>query len=107
MPKLYETFMVTAEVGKDISVDAITSTEVEKKKLVAVYPDDSLVVSYLLVHLERTKLCDFYIDNLAGEASKRVVFDQEIPTGQKTQVGYRAGTGEDGDKFIVVEYELI
>ena len=107
MPKLYETFMVTAEVGKDISVDAITSTEAEKKKLVAVYPDDTLAVSFLLVHLERTKLCDLYIANVAGDVCKRVVFDQEIPTGQKTQVGYRAGAAEDGEKYIVVEYELI
>ena len=108
MPKLYETFKVAAEVGKEKYADTgITSTEAEKKKVVACFPDDSLVASDFLATLELAKKADFHIDNLAGEASKRIIFDLEVPMGRTFKVGYRAGAAEDGDKYVTVEYEII
>ena len=108
MPKLYETFKVAAEVGKEKYADkGITSTEAERKRIIACIPDDSLVVSYFLATLERAKKADLYIDNLVGEASKRIVFDLEVPLGQTFYVGYRAGAAESGDKYVTVEYELV
>lgn len=107
MPKFYETFSVPTEASKEVTVPAITSTEAERKKLVAVYPDDSLTTSYLVVYQERMRLCDLYLDNLVGEASKRIEIDREIPLGQMTHVGYRNPAAVSGDKLIVCEYELI
>ena len=108
MPKLYASFKVVAEVGKEIYSDkGITSTEAEKKRVIACFPDDSLVASYFIASIEREKRCEFYIDNLAGEASKRVIFDLDVPQGQTFYPGYLAGTGEAGDKYVTVEYEII
>ena len=104
---LYETFKVTADVGEDVYSDkGITSSEAERKKVVAMYPDDSLVASNLLGALEREKRVNFRIDLLAGEASKRVLVDVEVPLGHTFYPGYHAGAAEGGDKYVVIEYEI-
>ncbi|MBA7642919.1 hypothetical protein ES703_50628 [subsurface metagenome] len=86
---------------------ALISTDVEKKRVIACFPDDSLTTSHFVAYLEREKKCEFYIDNLVGEASKRIVFDLEIPVGQTFFVGYKNPAAVSGDKYVVLEYELI
>ena len=107
MPKYYETVKITAEGGKEVVEKALISTAVEKKRAVALYPDDSLTTSELRAYIEREHQVKFYIDNLLGEASKRVVVDMEIPVGQIFFVGYLFEAGATGDKYVVIEYELV
>ena len=107
MPKLYKTEKVTCIGGEEVVVVGLISTDVEKKKILALYPDDSLTDSELVAYIEREERCRLRIDNIVGEASKRVEIDMEIPTGQTFYVGYDVPTGVSGDKFIVLEYELI
>lgn len=105
--KLYKTETVPTVVSGEVVNPALISTDVEKKRVLGVYPDDSLTTSWLVCYLEREKLCEFYIDNLVGEASKRVEVAVEIPVGQTFYVGYKNPAGVSGDKFAVIEYELI
>ena len=107
MPKYYETVKITAEAGKEVVEKALISSEVEKKKAVALYPDCLLTKSELRAYIEREHQVKFYIGNLEGEASKRVVVDIEIPVGQIFYVGYLFEDPATGDKYIVIEYELI
>ena len=105
---LYETFKVTAVDGEDAySEKGITSSEAEKKKVVAMYPDDTMTVSNLLGALEREKRINFNIKILAAEASKRVSVDVDIPLGHTFYPGYHAGTADAGDKYVVIEYEIV
>ena len=104
---LYETFKVTAVVGEDAFSDkGITSSKVELKKVLAMYPDSSLVESRILGTLEREKRVNFNIKILAAEASKRVLVDVDVPEGDTFFPGYHAGTGEGGDRYVVIEYEV-
>ena len=107
MPKYYETVKITAVGGEEVVEKALISTAVEKKRAVALYPDDSLDTSELRAYIEREHQVKFHLDNLVGEASKRVVVDMEIPVGQIFYVGYKFAAGITGDKFIVIEYELV
>ena len=107
MPKYYETVKIVAEAGKEVVVKGLASTAVEKKRAVALYPDDSLTKSELRAYIEREHQVKFYIDNLLGEASKRVIVDMEIKVGEVFYVGYLFEDPATGDKFIVIEYELV
>ena len=107
MPKLYKTVKVLTVEGEEVVEPGLISTDVEKKRILALYPDDSLTGSELVAYIEREERCRILIDLLAGEASKRVEIDMEIPTGQTFYVGYDCPTGVSGDKFILLEYELI
>lgn len=104
--KLYSTEIVATVVSDEVVNTALVSTDVEKKRVLACYPDDSLTTSYFVAYIEREKVCEFYIDNLAGEDSKRIELDLEIPVGQTFFVGYKNPAGVSGDKMVVVEYEL-
>ena len=107
MPKLYKTIIVATVASDEVVVPALISTEVEKKKVLGCYPDDSLTTSEFAVYIEREEQCHFYLDNLVGEASKRIEFDLEIPVGQTFYVGYKNPAAVEGDKYVVVEYELV
>ena len=107
MPKLYKTQVVTTVASEEVVEAALISTEVEKKRVLACYPDDSLTTSEFVAYIERTEICRFYLDNLVGEAYKRVEINLEVPVGQTFYVGYKNPAGVSGDKFVVVEYEPI
>lgn len=107
MPKLYSTEIVPTVVSDEVVNIALISTDVEKKRVLACYPDDSLTTSYFEAYIEREKVCEFYLDNLVGEASKRIELNLEIPVGQTFFVGYKNPAGVSGDKYVVIEYELI
>ena len=107
MSKLYKTVKVTTIVSDEVVKDALTSTDVEKKKVLACYPDDSLTTSEFAAYIEREEQCHFLLQRLTGEASKRVEFDLEIPVGQTFYVGYKNPAGVSGDKYVVIEYELV
>ncbi|MBA7518423.1 hypothetical protein ES705_10493 [subsurface metagenome] len=107
MSKLYKTITVTTVASDEVVEDALISTDVEKKKVLACYPDDSLTTSEFAAYIEREEQCHFRIDNLLGEASKRIAFDLEIPVGQTFFVGYKNPAGVEGDKYVVIEYELV
>jgi len=106
MPKFYKTEIVPTVVSDEVVNAALISTDVEKKRVLACYPDDSLTTSEFVAYLEREEVCRFYIDNLVGEASKRIEIDLEIPVGQTFFVGYKNPAGVSGDKYVVIEYEL-
>jgi len=106
MPKLYKTETVTTIANDEVVNPTLISTDVEKKKVLACYPDDSLTTSEFVAYIERTECCRFYIDNLLGEASKRIEIDLEIPVGQTFFVGYKNPVAVSGDKYVVIEYEL-
>ena len=107
MPKLYKTETVTTVASEEVVEAALISTEVEKKKVLACYPDDELTTSEFVAYLEREERCRFYLNNLAGEASKRIEIDLEIPVGQTFYVGYKNPVDVSGDKYVVIEYELV
>lgn len=107
MPKYYLTEKVATLVADEVVNPAVISTEVERKRVLACYPDDSLTTSEFVAYLEREEVCRFYLDNLVGEASKRIEVNLEVPVGQTFYVGYKNPTGVSGDKFVVVEYEPI
>ena len=107
MSKLYKTVTVTTEESKEIVVAALISTDVEKKKVLGCYPDDALTTSTFAAYIEREEQCHFLLARLAGEASKRIAFDLEIPVGQTFSVGYLNPAGVSGDKYVVIEYELV
>lgn len=107
MSKLYKTIIVATLVSDEVVEPALISTEVEKKKVLGCYPDDSLTTSEFAAYIEREEQCHFYLDNLLGEANKRIGFDLEIPVGQTFYVGYKNPAGVSGDKYVVVEYELV
>ena len=107
MPKLYTTVTVTTVASEEVVEPGLISTEVEKKKVLGLYPDDSLTTSELVAYIEREERCRFYLDNLVGEASKRVDIDLEIPAGQTFYVGYKNPAAVEGDKYIVIQYELV
>ncbi|MBA7550805.1 hypothetical protein ES705_43330 [subsurface metagenome] len=79
----------------------------ETKKVLGCYPDDSLTTSEFAAYIEREEQCHFRIDNLLGETNKRIGFDLEIPIGQTFYVGYKNPAGVEGDKYVVIEYELV
>ena len=107
MPKLYKTVIVPTVVSDEVVVIGLHSTGVEKKKVLGCYPDDSLTTSQFAAYIEREEQCHFYLDMLAGEDSKRITFDLEIPVGQTFYVGYKNPAGVSGDKYVVIEYELV
>lgn len=107
MPKLYKTVVVTTVASDEVVEDALVSTEVEKKKVLACYPDDALITSEFVAYIEREERCRFYLDNIVGEASKRIELDLEIPVGQTFFVGYKNPVAVSGDKYVVVEYEFV
>lgn len=107
MSKLYKTVIVATVVSDEVVETALTSTEVEKKRVLGCYPDDSLTTSEFAAYIEREEQCHFYLDNLVGEANKRIAFDLEIPVGQTFYVGYKNPAGVSGDKYVVIEYELV
>ena len=107
MPKLYKTITVTTVASDEVVELALISTDVEKKKVLACYPDDELTTSWFVAYIEREERCRFYINNLVGEASKRIELDLEIPVGQTFFVGYKNPEAVSGDKYVVVEYELV
>ena len=106
MPKLYHTEIVTTVASDEVVSPALISTDVEKKRVLACYPDDELTTSWFVAYIEREEQCRFYIDNLLGEASKRIELNLEIPVGQTFYVGYKNPAAVSGDKYVVVEYEL-
>ena len=107
MSKFYLTEKIATIAGDEVVNPALISTEVERKKVLGCYPDDSVVTLEFVAYIEREEVCRFYIDNLAGEASKRIEIDREIPAGQTFYVGYKNPVGESGDKYVVVQYELV
>jgi len=107
MPKLYKTEKVTTVASDEVVDPALISTDVEKKRVLACYPDDSLTTSEFVAYIERTEICRFYLDNLVGEASKRIEINLEIPVGQTFFVGYKNPAAVSGDKYVVIEYELV
>lgn len=107
MPKMYKTVTVTTVASDEVVELALISTDVEKKKVLACYPDDELTTSWFVAYIEREERCRFYINNLLGEASKRIELDLEIPVGQTFYVGYKNPAGVSGDKYVVVEYEPV
>ena len=107
MPKLYKTEKVTTVASEEVVEDTLISTDVEKKRVLACYPDDSLTTSEFVAYIERTEICRFYLDNLVGEASKRIEINLDIPVGQTFYVGYKNPAAVEGDKYVVTEYELI
>ena len=107
MPKLYKTVVVATVASDEVVKDALISSAVEMKKVLACYPDDALTTSEFVAYIEREERCRFYLDNLVGEASKRIEIDLEIPVGQTFDVGYKNPAAVSGDKYVVVEYELV
>jgi hypothetical protein len=107
MSKLYKTIIVATLASDEVVEPALISTEVEKKKVLGCYPDDSLTTSEFAAYIEREEQCHFYLENLVGEPSKRIEFDLEIPVGQTFYVGYKNPAAVSGDKYVVVEYELV
>jgi len=107
MPKFYKTETVTTVASDEVVTAALISTDVEKKRVLGCYPDDSLTTSEFVAYLEREEVCRFYMDNLVGEASKRIELNLEIPVGQTFYVGYKNPVAVSGDKYVVVEYELV
>lgn len=107
MPKMYKTVKVTTVASDEVVEDALISSDVEKKKVLACYPDDSLTTSEFVAYIEREERCRFYLDNLLGEANKRIELDLEIPIGQTFYVGYKNPAAVAGDKYVVVEYEPV
>lgn len=107
MSKIYKTVKVTTVASDEVVESALISTDVEKKKVLACYPDDALTTSEFVAYIEREERCRFYLDNLVGEASKRIEIDLEIPIGQTFYVGYKNPAAVEGDKYVVVEYEPV
>lgn len=106
MPKLYKSVTVPTQESDEVVVPALISTSVEAKKVLACYPDDSLTTSEFVAYIEREERCRFHLDNLVGEASKRIEIDLDIPVGQTFFVGYKNPAAVSGDKYVVIEYEL-
>lgn len=107
MPKEYKWVKVPTLASDEVSVTALISSEAERVKCLACYPDDALTTSYFVAYHNQRKVCDFYLDNLVGEASKRIELDRELPLGHKIDVGYRNPAGVSGDKYVVVEFEVV
>jgi len=107
MPKMYKTVKVTTVASDEVVEAALLSSDVEKKNVLACYPDHSLTTSEFVAYIEREERCRFYLDNLVGEESKRIELDLEIPIGQTFYVGYKNPAAVEGDKYVVVEYEPV
>ena len=105
MPKLYKTVIVPTEASKEITVTGLISTVAEPKKIIACIPDDSLTTSYFVAYREQEKVCDYYIDNLAGEESKEIEIDLVLTVGQTFYVGYLNPAAVSGPKMVVIIYE--
>ena len=103
----YKTVVVPTEASKEITKPGLTSTEAEKYRVLACYPDDSLTTSYFVGYHQQSKDVEFYIDNLVGEASKRIRIERDLDLGRTFHVGYINPAAVSGDKMVVIEYEII
>ena len=104
---LFKTVKVATVASDEVTVAGLTSTKAEKRKVLACYPDDSLTTSEFVAYLEQSEKIRFYIDNLVGEASKRIPVDITPDVGAIFYVGYKNPAAVSGDKYVVIEYEII
>ena len=105
--KFYKSVVIATVASGEKTVVGLTSTEAERYRVVACYPDDSLTTSWFVGYHEQSKDVDFYLDNLVGEASKRILVERDLDMGRTFHVGYRNPAAVSGDKYVVIEYEII
>lgn len=118
MPFFFEFEDITFGASAEVTEKIITSTEAEKKHIVAIKasPHYEGRDYDLLAFIERDKIVDVPLKTLVKDGIEQtdkeyplewVEIDQELPVGSSLAVGFRFDATDEGDHHVTVKYRLV